>query len=131
MSELLAPFGKSDFANDGFEAIKLVRHSLQNDQPYNLITLDIMMPEINGHETLQAIRQIEYDHGIFGLDSAKIIVTTSLHSSKDCIQAFRGGCESYLTKPISEIDFFKELISLNIVTKESFGNQNSPTTLAP
>lgn len=97
---ILDPYAECDLAFDGGEAIDAVRLSLEDGQPYDLICLDIMMPGTDGHEALEAIRQLEARHGIHGSDGVKIVMTTALADSKHCIRAFRHGCESYVTKPI-------------------------------
>ncbi len=87
---------------DGNEAVTAVRLALEDHRPYDLITLDIMMPGIDGHETLRKIRQLEKEHGIGGSDAAKVIMTTALDDPKHCIRSFREGCESYCTKPLKK-----------------------------
>jgi len=63
-----------------------------------LVTLDINVPEMNGHETLEAIRVAGEQRGIGGLDGVKVIMTTSESSSKHVFAAFREGREAYVVK---------------------------------
>ncbi len=100
LTTILAPYADCDLAFDGAEAIDAMRLSLEDREPYDLVCLDIMMPGTDGHEALEAIRHLETQHGIYGCDGVKIIMTTALADSKHCIRAFRHGCESYVTKPI-------------------------------
>ena len=46
-------------AVDGKEAIDAFRMAIEEARPYSLICLDIMMPEMDGHEVLKEIRRIE------------------------------------------------------------------------
>ncbi len=112
MKLFLAPQGSCDLAYDGREAIAAVRIALDNDDPYDLICLDVMMPGMDGHQTLDAIRRLEHEHGLHGFDGAKVIMTTALMESEHCIRAFREGCESYLTKPLSEEQLIAEVRTL-------------------
>ena len=112
MKDILSPFGQCTFAYDGQEAVDSVRLALEDGRPYDLITLDIMMPGMNGHDALRGIRALEAARGIRGSDGVKVIMTTALRDSKHCIQSFREGCESYVTKPVDEgqlLDKMREL----------------------
>ncbi|HMK65399.1 MAG TPA: response regulator, partial [Thermodesulfobacteriota bacterium] len=66
-------------------------------KPYDLICLDIMMPEMDGQELLKKICSAESDMGV---PEVKIIMTTALDDSKNIMTAFRNQCEAYLVKPI-------------------------------
>ncbi len=105
----LSPYARCDLAFDGTEAIDAVRLALQDGRPYDLICLDIMMPGSDGHEVLDAIRQMEHARGIVGSDGTKIIMTTAVMDSKHCIRAFEEGCESYYTKPIHAAEFLEKV----------------------
>ena len=64
---------------------------------------------------LKAIRKIEEDNGIYGLDGAKIFLTMALHDSKNILRAFRSQCEAYLIKPIDKQTLFDELRSRRLL----------------
>jgi len=86
------------YACDGKEGSELYEQSLEKQNRFELISLDINMPRMNGHETLEAIRKAEEQRGIGGLDGVKVIMTTSESSSKHVFAAFREGCEAYVVK---------------------------------
>jgi DNA-binding response OmpR family regulator len=64
----------------------------------DLIILDIMMPEMNGHEVIQAIRAIDY------LADIPIIVLSASDSKHTKKQAFELGATDYIVKPFSPMD---------------------------
>lgn len=113
----LSDYGDSFVAINGHEAIEAFREALKEGEPYDLICLDVMMPEMDGHETLRAIRQIESEHGITGLDRVKVIMTTALDDSRNVMGAFRDGCEAYLVKPIGKEDLLNEMRKLGLLAQ--------------
>jgi len=112
---VLAPHGHCDMAFDGSEAVAAVRLAVEDRTPYDLITLDIMMPGLSGHDALSEIRKLEAENGIYGSDGVKVIMVTALHDSKHCIQSFKEGCESYLTKPFREDELLARMRELGVL----------------
>ncbi len=95
---LLSDFFDCTFACNGRKGLSKYEQALEEQDRFELITLDINMPEMNGHETLEAIRKAEEQRGIGGLDGVKVIMTTSESSSEHVLAAFREGCEAYVVK---------------------------------
>jgi len=102
MKLILDQQGKCDTAIDGAEGVKFVDKALNDKEPYDLICLDIMMPNMNGHEALDKIRESERQHGFHIGQGAKILMTTALSDHKSVMQSFKGECDGYLIKPISK-----------------------------
>ncbi len=102
LQTIMATYGESHVAVDGKEALFAFQQAINEESPYDLICLDIMMPEMSGQDVLKTIREIEEKHNVFGSDCVKIIMTTALDDSENIRTAFREQCESYLIKPISK-----------------------------
>lgn len=119
LDDILSGYGHGHQAWDGSEATFAVRLALEEGHPYDLICLDILMPGKSGHETLQAIRKLEKDHGIRGAQAAKIVMTTSLRDRKQCLQTFNEGCDDYLVKPVSEEEILVKLSTLGLLSEPS------------
>jgi two-component system, chemotaxis family, chemotaxis protein CheY len=98
LQHALAPFGPVAYAVDGLAALAEVARSLAQGQPYDLITLDIMMPELDGQQTLKAIRRLEELFG--GEKHANIAMTSALDDKKNVLTAFREQAELYFVKPL-------------------------------
>lgn len=113
--ELLRKYGQSHVAINGKEASEAVRISLEQDEPYDLICLDIMMPEVDGHEALKRIRKMEEDKGISSSKGAKIVMTTALADLKNVSESYKNLCDGYLTKPIEGKKLIAELKKLNLI----------------
>ncbi len=115
LQTMLAEYGECHVAVDGKEALFAFQQALAEESSYDVICLDIMMPELNGQEVLKEIRKIEEQRGIFGSDSVKIIMTTALDDGDNIKTAFREQCESYLIKPISKSKLIKVLEEFSLV----------------
>ncbi|NLE39291.1 MAG: response regulator [Pirellulaceae bacterium] len=125
LREILSPYGQCDVVLGGKEAIDAVRNSMANDSPYDLVCLDILMPDIGGHDVLREIRRMEAEEGVAGSTNVKVIMTTALRDSKHCLQAFREGCESYITKPVKATEMLQQMNALGVLTRESFDRARS------
>ncbi len=118
MQRYLSTYGDCDVAVDGKEAVEAFCQATDEKELYDLICLDIMMPNMDGRETLKAIRQIESEHGISGLDGVKVIMTTALDDPKNVMGSFKEGCEAYLVKPVEKKQLLNEVEKLGLITVE-------------
>jgi CheY-like chemotaxis protein/HPt (histidine-containing phosphotransfer) domain-containing protein len=122
LQSFLSDYGDCFVAINGREAVDAVKDSLEEGRPYDMICLDIMMPEVDGHEALESIRRIESEHGIMGLDGVKVIITSALDDSTNVVGAFKTGCEAYIVKPISKRNLLDEMEKLGLVTLSESGS---------
>ncbi len=119
--KLLSPFGETEVAVDGKEAVDIFHKSLVRGEHYNLICMDIMMPEIDGYEALTQIRQLEAEHHVAPEDVVKVIMTTAVDSPSSVAEAESLRCDGYLLKPIRKIKLIEELQRLELVPADVLG----------
>jgi two-component system chemotaxis response regulator CheY len=100
LQKFLSPFGEVHVAVNGAEALEAFREAKKGGEPYGLVCLDIMMPEMDGQEVLKEIRGLEEAAGINLGQGTKIIMTTALKDRVNVMTAFREQCDAYLSKPI-------------------------------
>ncbi len=112
MEKYLESYGDIDFAEDGLTAVELFSKALDN-QPYDLICLDIMMPGMDGQNVLKAIRAVEAGKSIFGMNAVKIIMVTALTDKSNVMDAFKSQCEAYITKPVDRNVLIKLLYNIH------------------
>lgn len=107
---MLSHYADCDVAADGEEAVRAFRFALEEDSPYDLVFMDIMMPKMDGQEALAHIRQIEKDLERTGKKEVKVIMTTALDDPRNVFKAFhKGGATSYLIKPIDKRKLLDEI----------------------
>lgn len=97
---ILRRYGYCEIAANGREAIDYVKLSIEDNEPYDMVFLDIMMPEMDGDETLEMIRKIEEEAKIASGQGSKIAMISALNDKKNVLSSFSKGCEYYLVKPV-------------------------------
>ncbi|NQZ75986.1 MAG: response regulator [Ekhidna sp.] len=90
-------------ARDGGEAIKII----DGDEP-NIIVLDVMMPEVDGYEVCQYVKQSDERKHI------KVIFLTAKSKKEDIEKGYDMGADLYLTKPFSTRNLVKKVKELVI-----------------
>lgn len=98
--KFMSQFGDCDVTVDGMEAIEVFLMSLEEGQYYDLVCLDIMMPEVDGLKALKTMRKLEEERNIPETSRAKVIMTTALNSTEEVFDSFGSGSEAYAVKPI-------------------------------
>lgn len=89
---------EADFCNTGKEGLQKLKET-----DYQLVILDVMMPGMDGFETLEAIRTE---------NSLPILMFTSKNDSISKVRGLRGGADDYLTKPFDMDELIARIISL-------------------
>ncbi|MCJ8346430.1 response regulator [bacterium] len=115
MGKMFEEIAFCEFAIDGNEAIEMVKLSIEGNQSYDLVCMDIMMPEKDGVQALEEIRQFEMSYGINPEDNVKIIMTTAKSDAQTIFSTFRMGCESYIVKPVTKDKLAKEMRKLDLI----------------
>ena len=118
LQELLAPYGECHVAINGREAVSAYHMALDAGKPYDLVCLDIMMPEMDGHAALKEMRALEELKGIDSTYGARIIMTTSLGDVKNVAAAYMAMCDGYLVKPVDKAKLLGLLDELKVLKKK-------------
>ena len=115
LREILKRFGVPQIAMNGREGVEAVRTALEAGAPFDLICLDIMMPEMDGQEALRRIRTLETQAGIDAEKRAKVIMTTALADKANVLEAIQAQCDYFLVKPIDGRVLLDELRRFGLI----------------
>ena len=89
---------EADFCNTGKEGLRKLK-----EKEYQLVILDVMMPGMDGFETMKEIRKES---------SLPILMFTSKNDNASKVCGLRAGADDYLTKPIDMDELIARIISL-------------------
>ncbi|HOO46537.1 MAG TPA: HDOD domain-containing protein [Deltaproteobacteria bacterium] len=109
MKMIMDGLGECEAVECGKDAIAAYHEAWEKWAPFDLITLDIFMPEMDGTEVLGAIRSIESEKHIPADKRVKIFMVTSQSDKETIINCVRAGCDDFITKPFDRETVFKKL----------------------
>jgi two-component system, chemotaxis family, chemotaxis protein CheY len=115
LQSLLAPYGECHIAVNGSEAVAAFRAAREHGQAYDLVCMDIMMPEMDGQTAVRKIRALEEAAGTFSTHGVKIIMTTALDDVKSVMESFMALSDAYLFKPIEKEKLLAHLEELHLI----------------
>ncbi|HXE45662.1 MAG TPA: response regulator transcription factor [Conexibacter sp.] len=85
-------------AANGFEALRRL-----DEQPPDLVVLDVAMPELDGWQTLERIRD---------LSDVPVLILTARAGELDKVRGLRGGADDYVTKPFGRQELLARVEAL-------------------
>jgi two-component system chemotaxis response regulator CheY len=117
LEKMISRYGAFDVVADGRKAIDQFRRAHESNSPYDLILMDIMMPEINGLQSVLTIRGIEESMNSPLTRKVKVIMTTALDDPRTVMKAlYESDANSYLVKPIRLQMLVDELRKLKLIS---------------
>lgn len=115
LHDMLRPVAECHIAVNGEEAVGAFQKALDDGRRYDLVCMDLVMPEMDGQQALRELRAIEDGLGLSDEDRVKVIVVSMVEDSKETNDAFfLGGADSFLVKPIDEARLMAELRTLGL-----------------
>jgi two-component system, sensor histidine kinase and response regulator len=97
LRETLCSMGSQPLeVNNGVDALRILMQSISDDDPFDLVLLDVQMPGLSGFDVLTAIRQMP------ALNALSVILLTSVDNLPAVSERRSLGWSAYLTKPIKQ-----------------------------
>jgi two-component system chemotaxis response regulator CheY len=117
IQDILLPYADCDGALDGISAVGKFRDALLANEPYDLICMDITMPNMDGKTALSIIREMEHQRKI--KDTPVIMLTASRDALSRIETLSELKAHSYLVKPVTKETLIKELRRLKVLTEQT------------
>ncbi|WP_027721537.1 response regulator [Maridesulfovibrio zosterae] len=106
----------TDYAVSGEEALAKYETSITSGEGYDLIFMDIILPGIDGLQTLEKIRNFEQKNGWSEEQKSKVIITSVVDDEIKVSRAFfQCGAISYMTKPITADKIKSEMNKFGLI----------------
>ncbi|MGZ3801008.1 MAG: ATP-binding protein [Bdellovibrio sp.] len=100
------------YAQSGVEALNLVRK-----ESFDIIFMDVQMPEMDGYEATKRIRRLEREQG---RHHSLIFACTANAFKEDVEKSLRAGCDVHLSKPIRKDTLIKAINSFFIPIEKAY-----------
>jgi two-component system sensor histidine kinase/response regulator len=118
--KMLESFGcYAEAVEGGAKALQVLKRAAYKEKLFDLVLLDMQMPQMDGEQTLHAIKADPE------LKDVLVIILTSIGIRGDVARLEALGCAGYLTKPVKQSQLFDTIITLwgrqKTVAKESWG----------
>lgn len=113
MQRIMDSFGECRAVDNGMAAINAVISSWKDNEPFEVITLDISMPDMTGIEVLGKIRLLEKKRSDPKQARLRIIMVTSHSDKENVVNALKAGCDDYVAKPFDKKIMAGKLKKLN------------------
>jgi two-component system sensor histidine kinase/response regulator len=115
LTKTLEGFGcRVDTVASGTKAVEALRAANRDADPYQVVLLDMQMPDMDGEQTARAIQSDP------ALREVRIIVLTSIGQRGDATHMEALGCSGYLLKPVRQNMLYEALLAI-------LGHKEEPT----
>ena len=112
MERMLDPVADVSIAHDGEQGVRIWAQALADDEPFDIIFMDVEMPVMDGITAISTIRRHEQTHGLW---QTPVVMSTSVRSKQQVLAAKGFGAAGYLVKPVREPDILRTLRRLGLL----------------
>jgi signal transduction histidine kinase/CheY-like chemotaxis protein/HPt (histidine-containing phosphotransfer) domain-containing protein/predicted hydrocarbon binding protein len=120
--KMLESFGcYVEVVESGTKVLQVLKTAVGKDKLFDLVLLDMHMPEMDGEETLRAI------YGDPEIKDVAVIILTSIGERGDVARLGALGCAGYLTKPVKQSQLFDTIIT--VLSQKKAETKEKPTPM--
>ena len=112
LRKALEAFGQCEEAEGGREATAAFKQAWDESSPFDLLMLDLSMPDMDGREVIHQIRRLEKDMKVSNQGQTKIVMVTSHSEEETVLACLRAGANDFIVKPVDQEVLFEKLAKL-------------------
>ncbi len=101
MQIIMREYGECQTVENGNAAIRAFTEAIEAGTPFDLITLDISLPDMEGTTVLKMIRELEKGNTIPPDRRVKVLMVTAHGDKEIVITSIAAGCDDYIVKPFT------------------------------
>ncbi len=119
LSAHLSGLAETVLCESGQEAVDNAVRAIGAGTPFDVVFLDIIMPHMDGHETLIRLREVEDRAGVPPEKRMRAVMVTSMDDETNTMTAlFDGQVSAYLIKPPNRSELLEKLVTLGLLSLE-------------
>ena len=111
LEAIMSSRGQCQTATCGNQALDLYERSLTDGNGFDLVMLDIGMPDLQGDQVLKRLRKMENN----GPHRAAVVMVTARSDQANVLTCLNNGCDAYITKPFNAKAIDEKLARLGLV----------------
>ena len=115
LTDIASKMGECEGAEGGQEALSAFKKAWEDWRPFNLIFLDVLMPDVDGREVLLKIREIEKEKKVSEQHQVRVIMVTGVSEEETVMDCLRNGCDEFIVKPIDVHLVFEKIKKLGLM----------------
>lgn len=115
LEKAMKKYGSVTSVKDGVEAVEAFIKAHEDQDPYDLLLLDVMMPKVDGIKVLKTVREIEESRKIVKEEQVKVLIVSALEKTSYVMSGLTTDHEHYLSKPVTPTTIHEALVKLLLV----------------
>ena len=122
LRDILSSYGRCDAVINDIQAIQAFRLAWEENRPYDLICINILMPKMGGLEAMELIRKLENLLGVDKLRKVKVIMITTYEDSENITDSYvKEAGSPCMVKSINRKKIHEAMRNLGLIPTKIYG----------